>query len=125
METAIVVQHAHRDATTATISTMAGLLQELLSRRLTAYMTGVRDSKTVARWATGDITTIRSTDVERRLRGTYEIAQLLLASESAQTVRAWFIGMNPELDDESPAEVIRRGDIKDALTASRAFLVNG
>jgi hypothetical protein len=33
--------------------------------------------------------------------------------------------MNPQLDDISPAEVIRRGEIREALAASRAFLVVG
>lgn len=104
---------------------MAGFLQDLLTRRLTAYITGVKDAKTVTRWAGGEITEIRSIEVEQRLRGTYEIAQLLLQAESAQTTRAWFIGMNPQLEDISPAEVIRRGDINEALAASRAFLIGG
>ena len=30
---------------------------------------------------------------------TYEIVQLLLLQDSAHTVKAWFIGTNPELDD--------------------------
>lgn len=125
MQTATSVQHAHREATTASIGAIAGFLQELLSRRLTAYISGVKDAKTVTRWASGEITEIRSPEVEQRLRGAYEIATLLLQAESAQTARAWFIGMNPELDDVSPAETIHRGDIKNALAASRVFLAGG
>lgn len=125
MQTALSIQLAHREATTATISTVAGLLQELLTRRLTAYIAGVKDAKTVSRWANGEILEIRSTEVEQRLRGTYEIARLLLQEESAQTTRAWFIGMNPQLDDVSPAEAIRQGNLKEVLAASRAFLASG
>ena len=40
-------------------------------------------------------------------------------------IRAWFIGMNPQLDDESPAEVIREGRVKDALTAAKTFVSGG
>lgn len=125
MRTAAAIEQAHRDAVTASIEEMAGFLQELLTRRLTAYITGVKDAKTVTRWSTGEIAEIRNHDVEQRLRGTYEIAQLLLQAESAQTTRAWFIGMNPQLDDSSPAEAIRNGNLKEAFAASRAFLVGG
>ncbi|MGI8482765.1 MAG: XRE family transcriptional regulator [Thermomicrobiales bacterium] len=125
MQISTPIQQAHRNATTASIGEVAGFLQELLTRRLTAYIAGVKDAKTVTRWVTGEITDIRSTEVEQRLRGAYEIAQLLLQVESAQTTRAWFIGMNPQLDDISPAEAIRNGDLRDALAASRAFLVGG
>ena len=116
---------AHREASTASIQDAARLLQEVLTRRLTAYVAGVRDAKTVTRWATGEVTEIRDVETERRLRTAYEITQLLLAAEAPQTVRAWFIGLNPQLDDTSPAEAINEGRLKDALLAARSFLVGG
>ena len=48
-----------------------------------------------------------------------------LAFEGARTIKAWFIGMNPELDDVSAAEVLRSGRVQDVLGAARAFLFNG
>lgn len=116
---------AHRSASSASIQEVARLLQEVLSRRLTAYIAGVRDAKTVTRWAAGEVSEIRDYEIERRLRTAYEITHLLLAVESPQTVRAWFIGLNPELDDTSPAEAINEGRPRDALLAARAFMVNG
>lgn len=115
----------HREATAAPVSEIAGVLQQLLSRRLTAFIAGVGDGKTITRWASGEVTEIRDYSQEQRLRGTYEIAQMLLASESAQTVKAWFIGLNPQLGDVAPAEAIREGRLKDALAAARAFTVGG
>lgn len=115
----------HRQATTASISEIAQHLQELLSRRLVAYMAGVQDGKTVTRWANGDVTEIRDIQVEQRLRTTYEISQLLLTQDSPRTVKAWFIGLDPRLGDISPAEAIREGRLKDALLAARAFSVGG
>ncbi len=41
------------------------------------------------------------------------------------TVRAWFLGLNPQLDDHSPAQSIRDGDFRDVLVAARAFLAGG
>lgn len=117
--------HHHRQAIAASLPVLAGLLQEVLTRRLTAYIVGVKDTKTVARWANGEIIDIRDQAVEQRLRTTYEITQLLLGSDSAQTVRAWFIGLNPQLGDVSPAEAIHVGQLKEALAAARLFVVSG
>lgn len=101
------------------------MLQDVLSRRLTAYIAGVRDAKTVTRWATAEVRENRDDEIERRVRTAYEITQRLLAVESPQTVRAWFIGLNPEIDDTSPAEAINEGRQRDALSAARAFMAGG
>lgn len=118
-------QQAHRQATTASVRDVTAFLQDVLSRRLTAYIAGVRDAKTVTRWVNGEITQIRDFESERRLRTAYEIAQLLLIEESPRTVRAWFIGLDPSLDDVSPAEAIAEGQLREALAAARAFLAAG
>lgn len=123
--TATLVTQAHRQATTAPVQEIAGRLQELLSRRLTAYVAGVDNGRTVARWASGEITEIRQQDTEQRLRTAYEIALLLLSQDSPETVRAWFIGLNPQLGDVSPAEAIHDGHLKEAFGAARAFMVGG
>jgi hypothetical protein len=47
---------------------------------------------------------------------------LLASQDSPQTVKAWFIGLNPQLGDTSPAEAIREGRLRDALMAARAFV---
>ena len=100
---------------------MAGRLQELLTRRLTAYIAGVDSAKTVTRWVSGEITSIRNHATEHRLRTAYEIVLLLLGQDSPEIVRAWFIGLNPELGDVSPAEALHHGQLKDALIAARVF----
>lgn len=120
-----VFQQAHRQATTASVQEVSQLLQEVLSRRLTAYIAGVRDAKTVTRWANGEVIDIRDYAAEQRLRTAYEIVQVLLADESPQTVRAWFIGLNPQIGDTPPAEAISEGRLREALTAARAFMVGG
>jgi hypothetical protein len=123
--TALVERKVHRQATAAPVSEIAGTLQELLSRRLTAFIAGVGDGKTVSRWASGEVAEIRDVWMEQRLRTAYEITQLLLTYDAAQTVKAWFIGLNPQLGDVSPAEALREGRLKDALSAARAFTVGG
>ena len=121
--TALVERQVHRQATAAPVSEIAGTLQELLSRRLTAFIAGVGDGKTVSRWASGEVAEIRDVWMEQRLRTAYEITQLLLTYDASQTVKAWFIGLNPQLGDVSPAEALREGRLKDALsTAGREAL---
>jgi hypothetical protein len=115
----------HRQSITSPVSEVASVLQEILSRRLTAYIVGVADGKTISRWSSGEITDIRDAAIEKRLRTTYEITQLLMTNDSAQTAKAWFIGLNPQLDDVSPAEAIRNDQLKESLAAARAFTVGG
>ncbi|HET9017104.1 MAG TPA: hypothetical protein VFN57_15990 [Thermomicrobiaceae bacterium] len=118
-------QQAHEAAIRAPLSEIAQLLQQVLSRRLTAYLAGVREGKTVARWASGEVTAIRDQGTEERLRVAYETALLLLQDDSPRVVRAWFIGLNPQLGDEAPAEALREGRLKDVLAAARAFTAGG
>ena len=116
-------QEAHRKAVESTIQDVVGYMQEVLGQKLVAYIAGVSDPRTVARWAEGERTP-RSAH-EQRLRCAYQIFQLLLAEEAPHTVRAWFLGLNPQLDDESPAESIRNDMYREVLVAAKAFLAGG
>lgn len=120
-----MAQQAHVQSMRTPVGEIAGSLQDLLSRRVTAYIAGVKDTKTVGRWVNGDVTDIRALDVERRLRTAYTISQMLLEVDSARTVKAWFVSLNPYLGDETPAEAIREGREKEAMAAARAFVANG
>jgi hypothetical protein len=121
----VAITNAHKQAVSVPVNELAASLQQALSRRLTAYIAGVNDAKTVTRWANGEVTEIRDHLVEQKLRVAFEIFLLLMNFEASQTVRSWFIGLNPQLDDVAPAEAIREGRLKDAIAAARAFTVGG
>lgn len=104
---------------------MAHALQTLLSRRIAAYIAGVNDGKTVTRWANGEVSEIRDPETEQRLRTTYEIFLLLMQHESVHTVKAWFIGLNPQLGDVAPIDALREGRLRDTIAAARAFAIGG
>ena len=112
---------AHRKAVLTPVNEIARYLQDLLSRQLTAYMLGLKDGKTITRWANGETEGLRI-DNERLLRAAYEIVQVLSEYESPGVARAWFIGMNPNLGDLSPAEALREGMLKEVRSAARAFI---
>lgn len=113
---------SHTAAVRASVPKIAGELEELLGQRLTAVIAGVSDAKAVARWARGE--RAPRPDAEQRLRDAYYIAHLLLQTEGPTTIRAWFSGMNPELDDRAPALVLA-DDAPRVLQAARTFLAHG
>lgn len=116
---------AHRTTVESSVADIAAFLQDALGQKLVAFMVGVDDPKTIGRWASEKSRAPQDAEVERKLRDAYQIFRLLLAKESPHTVRAWFVGLNPQLDDEPPAAAIREGRTRDTLVAARAFLAGG
>jgi hypothetical protein len=110
---------AHRATVSESVSSVVGFLVELLGSRLTAHLADV-DPSTVSRWKTG--VSEPQPEIEQRLRGAHQVAHLLLTVDSDPTVRAWFIGMNPQLADETPLDVIAAGKTKVVLSAARTFI---
>ena len=106
-----------------TVPEVTAYLIETLGPKLTAFLVG-KDVQTIARWAKGSQRPPQA-EVERRLRAAFDVALLLAAEDSRHVVRAWFIGMNPQLDDLSPAEVIAQGHLREAMAAARAFVAGG
>jgi hypothetical protein len=117
------VAEAHERSVQFSTADTARYLQEVLGLRLTAHIAGVRDPKTVATWAEG--TSAPRAASEAKLRLALQIAHLLQGQESPHVVRAWFVGLNPQLDDTAPATAISDGHFREALTAARAFVAGG
>jgi hypothetical protein len=114
-------QQAHRKAVKTTYAELVATLVEAFGRTLVAFIGGV-DPKTVDRWAEG---TNPRPEGERRVRTAFQVYQLLLSRESEHTVRAWFIGLNPQLDDISPAQALRDDQTKEVLVAAKSFTLGG
>ncbi|MGH3429974.1 MAG: hypothetical protein ACRDQZ_20795 [Mycobacteriales bacterium] len=119
--TAHAEKEAHRQSTETSIADIASFLSETLGASLTAHMCGV-DRKTRRRWTKG---AKPGEAKERRLRAAYQAFHLLQSRDSQHTVRAWFMGLNPQLDDESPVEAIREDRLRDVNVAARAFVLGG
>lgn len=120
---AIASKEAHRQVTESSIQQIVQYLDEVLGRKLVATLAGVKDQKAVAQWATGE--RAPRTGTEERLRCGYQIFRLLMAAEAPHTVRAWFIGLNPQLNDESPILVIQEDRFREAMVAARAYISGG
>lgn len=119
------ISQAHKEAVSTPLNELVSALQARLSRRITAYIAGVDSVKTVTRWASGEVATVRDHEMEQKLRTAYEVFLLLTNYESVNTVKAWFIGLNPQLGDVAPIDALREGRLKEVLSAARAFTVGG
>ncbi len=85
-------------------------LRSLLGAKLVAYIGGVKETRAVRQWAEGSRNIANPSDVER-LRVAYRAARVVNLKDNTQIVQAWFQGLNPFLDDVSPARVLRDGDV--------------
>lgn len=121
--TASDLQSLHRESVVAPIPEIAAFLQEHLGQRITAYLSGLDDTKTVGRW-------IRSQAAphERsvfRLREAYQAARLLIEAYDDETARSWFFGTNA-LVGRAPAAVLRTATEPEETTpvvqAAQAFV---
>ena len=58
-----------------------------------------------------------------------QVALLISRHDTAGVARAWFQGLNPQLDDRSAARLLREGDVDEVgpliLSAARAFVSGG
>ena len=118
---------AHTQAIRATFPEVVDALRELLGPRLVAYLGSVRETRAVHQWAEG--TREPSDAVQQRLRVALQVAAMLTDAESPRIAQAWMQGLNPQLDDRSPARLLREGDVQEVgpavIGAARAFLVGG
>lgn len=111
----------------ASFSQIVAELAEILGKKLTAYIGGVKDTRVIERWMEGGVEPYR--DADQRIRVAYQIAKTLSEHESPRVVQAWFTGLNPELQDRAPLRLLREEDVEkvgpELLNAMRAFLAGG
>jgi hypothetical protein len=126
-------QRSLRAATTANFSEAVRQLVKFLGSQLTAYIGHVEETRAVREWIAGK--RIPHPATEAKLRLTLQIAAYLAEAEGTgpegenATIPAWFLGMNPALDYESPADVIRNASgvaqprmIQAVYAAAREFV---
>jgi hypothetical protein len=118
----------HEDAMRKPFPAVAAELREILGARLVAYIGRVKETRAVREWAEGKRGP-GGAATERRLRLAYGIARCIYEADGKETAQAWFQGLNPLLDDASPARLLRDDDLDTVgplvITAERRFLANG
>lgn len=119
---------AYNEAMGMSTAELVTALRGLLGAKLVAYIGGVKETRAVRQWAEGSRGIANPTDVER-LRVAYRAARMVNLKDNIQVVQAWFQGLNPFLDDVSPARALRDGDVDDdgprVIAAARQFAAVG
>lgn len=113
---------AHRRSVEISQQDLVAALTQKLGAKLVAYIVD-RDTSTISRWQSGK--TEAGEAALLPLRVSYQVIQLLERHEADATIRAWFMGTNPQLDDLSPIEAVREGLNRELMAAARAFLAGG
>jgi hypothetical protein len=117
---------AHREATATPFPDLVTELAGIIGKKLTAYISGVKDVRALDRWIEG---AAPYKNVEERLRFAFRVVRTLHNHDHASVVQAWLVGLNPELNDRAPIRLLREGDIEkvgpEILSAVRAFVAGG
>ena len=118
---------AHERAVRSEFPQVVAMLRDLLGPALVAYLGDVGETRAVHQWAAGDRTPAAAT--QRRLRTALQVVLMVADADGPEIAASWLQGLNPQLDDRSPARLLREGDIDEVgpevLGAARAFLVGG
>uniref|UniRef100_UPI002F917B13 XRE family transcriptional regulator n=1 Tax=Streptomyces virginiae TaxID=1961 RepID=UPI002F917B13 len=110
---------AYRDTAELKITEIATFLQEQFSQRVVARLAGIEDPKQVGRWSRGQ--NEPRFDSEFRLRTAFQVFRYIEECENRHVARAWMMGMNPQLEDESPLLVIADDRFKEVMAAARSY----
>jgi hypothetical protein len=120
--------NAYNDAITMDTAELVDALRNLLGPTLVAYLGKVKETRAVRQWAEGTRKIASPTDVER-LRVAYRAARMISERDSKKVAQSWFQGLNPFLDDWSPARLLRDGDLETdgarVIGAARQFAAVG
>lgn len=111
------------DAVRGEVSEIAAYLQEHLGQRIAAYLSGLKDPKSVGQWAKGRVEPREVASL--RLRHGYQATRLIAEAFGDETAKAWLFGSNSRLGGEAPAYVLRHArvpeDVSPVVLAAAAF----
>ncbi len=94
-------------------------LCEVTSRQLVAVISQVSDGATITDWQNGTVQP--KIGQKMRLLTLYNIVEFLREKVDDSSIHMFLTGMNPTLDDRTPALTIRDGDFAEAWAAAKNF----
>lgn len=113
------VVEAHANTTRMDDHEVARRLINHLGATAVAALSGSKDAKAPYRWAKNGNP---SAGASERLRAAHRVWQMLADGENEHTARAWFVGGNPLLGEQSPLLALREGKCTEVIKAATAFL---
>jgi len=117
---------AHRNSLMLPMPELLSTLVAKIGKKLTTYVARGHSTGVIEAWMAGEPLT---SDAEKRLRLTYQIAMTLTINDSPAAAQAWLIGVNPELGDRVPIRLLRKGKLDQVsgpiVGAARTFVSGG
>jgi hypothetical protein len=116
-----LIVDTHADTAKQDIHETARQLVSHLGPTLVAVLSGVKDSKLPSKWSKADGPLPR-VEAQKRLMQAHRAWLVVSTAESDYVARNWFIGANPRLQERSPSEALREGDLGEVIAAAEAFV---
>jgi uncharacterized protein (DUF2384 family) len=117
----LTAPEAHNEAMSLPIREVVQQLVDLLGATATAKAGGVKETRAVQQWLTGD----REPQRPHVLRFALQLALMISSFGTRDLARAWFHGANPALDDRVPLALLRDESLESVqlplMTAARSF----
>lgn len=120
-EVSITTVSAHDATARMGLREVVRQLNSHLGPTLVAAAAGVKDRGLPTKWARLDGPEPRPA-AQTRLLKAHALFFSIARSESEHIARAWMIGSNPLLDDDTPITAIREDRFKEVTAAANAFL---
>jgi uncharacterized protein (DUF2384 family) len=115
----------HADTTKMPIHEVVRYLLDHLGPTLVAYIAGARSRAMPAKWATPPTETghaAPSDDKARRLKAAHVAFTAIEDADNDQVARSWLISANPRFDGQTPADLLRAGEMGSVFAAVTAFV---
>jgi hypothetical protein len=111
---------SYNHAISAPLKLVVQELIDLLGPTVVAAIGDVNETRAVTQWLKG-----RKPQRPHVLRFALQLARMIADKEDATMIRAWFQGINPGLQDRSPALLLRNRSLEEIqgplLAAARSF----
>jgi len=112
---------AHEQAMALPVKRVVGRLVEFLGARTVAALAGVKETRAVAQWTSGE----RDPQRPHVLRFALQLALMISDAAGREMAQAWFHGSNPYLDDAVPVFLLRHRKLEaiqvPLMAAARSF----
>ena len=112
---------AHERSVRGNLRDIVAELVALIGKKRTAYVGGANVTA-VERWIAG---TEPGRDAEHPLRAAYHVVKFLSEYDEPAVIQAWLVGLTPQLENQSPLSLLRKGEHRAVLSVALAFTAEG
>lgn len=112
---------AHNEAMSLPTREVVERLTEFLGATTVAAIMGVKETRAVQQWTSGE----REPQRPNVLRFALQLAMMIASVKNRELAKAWFYGSNPHLEDRTPLVLLRDDSLESVqgslMAAARAF----